>query len=120
MGGGAGGGGFSGTKGSSIIISDKEIHQAGKHFYKHGREMGYSSKKEYDAAAKAFARKYQNHPEASVYRGYQNQRGTKVSDPQRIISHNNTTVIINEKTGQVIDFYIGTEYRGVIRLERIR
>ena len=44
MGGGINGG-FKGTKGGSIEISDKKMYQVGDHFNKHGREMGYSSKK---------------------------------------------------------------------------
>ena len=120
MGGGGGGGGFRGTKGSSIRISDKKIYQDGKHFNKHGRDMGYKSIKAYDSAAKEFAEKHQNHPDAKVYEGKWNGTGSQHREIQRIITYEGKTVIVNKDSGQVIDFYRGEAYRGIIELERIR
>ena len=111
---------FSGTKGGSIKISDKKMHQDGEHYNKHGRNMGYSSAREYDFAAKTFASKYQNHPDAKVYDGIWNGKGSFNGQLQRIITYKEKTVIINPKTGQVIDFYFGNEYRGFITLKKIR
>lgn len=113
-------GGFGRTRGSSIKISDKKMHQEGKHFNKHGRGMDYGSKKAYDAAAKEFARKYQDHPDARVYEGKWNGSGKLGGNRQRAITFDGKTVIIDKNTGQIVDYYIGEEYRGLIDLERIR
>lgn len=42
----------------AINVSESKMYQLGDHFNKHGRGMGYESKKAYDAAAKEFATKY--------------------------------------------------------------
>lgn len=120
MGGGGGGGGFRGTRGSKVSISDKRMYQDGFHFNKHGREMGYTSKKEYDASARAFATKYQEHPEAQSYRGQWNGSGNQGGEWQRIITYQGKSVIINEGSGQIIDYYNGTDFRGLVHLERLR
>ena len=119
MGGGTGGG-FKGTKGSSINISDKNMHQIGKHFNKHGRDMGYSSKAEYNNAAREFVNSYQNHPDAKIYEGKWNGGGIYNNRIQRIVTYDNKTAIINPNTGQIIDFYTGTDRKGIIGLKRIR
>lgn len=98
MGGGGGSGLFSGTKGGSIKISDKKMHQDGKHYNKHGRNMGYSSAKEYDFAAKTFASKYQNHPDAKVYDGIWNGKGSFNGQLQRII----TSWIYNSEKNTIV------------------
>lgn len=120
MGGGGGKGWFGGTKGASVQISDKRMHQDGKHFRKHGRTMGYPDKKSYDAAAKEFARKYQEHPDAKVFEGKWGGSGKFAHKPQRVITYEGKTVIIEPKTGQIVDFYIGNEYRGLYDLTPVR
>ncbi|GHU74115.1 hypothetical protein FACS1894188_01400 [Clostridia bacterium] len=113
-------GGFKGTKGSSITISDKKMYQDGNHFNKHGRNMGYSDKKSYDAAAKEFVKKYQDDPNASIYEGIWNGKGTLNGHRQRIVTYGGKTAIIDPNTGQVIDFYQGTDYRGIINIKKLR
>ena len=120
MGGGGGGGAFRGTKGASIQISDATMYQDGKHFNKHGRDMGYASKKEYDAAAKEFARANLKNPDAQIYEGKWNGGGNQHLEEQIAIMYDGKTVIINKQTGQIIDFYEGNECRGLIELKRIR
>ena len=120
MGGGGGSGKFKGTRGGIFKISGSKMYQDGKHYNKHGREMGYSSKNEYNNAAKNFAIKYQNHPDAKIYEGVWNGKGVFHEQVQRIITYGNMTVIIDPKTGQIIDFYYGDEYRGFIDLQRLR
>ncbi|MDF2549301.1 MAG: hypothetical protein K0S07_368 [Chlamydiales bacterium] len=91
---------------SSIPILDKKIHQIGDHFNKHGRDMGYSSKKEYSADAIAFAKQYQNHPEAEILEGKLNQRDPlKPPVYQRVISYGGRSAVISTETGQLINFY---------------
>lgn len=68
---------------NKINISDKEIHQVGKHLNKHGRDMGYSSKQEYHNAAKDFANKHQTNPQAKISEGYLNNASR---DVQRAIT----------------------------------
>ncbi len=45
-----------------IPISEKATYQLGPHFNKHGRLMGFKSKKEYNVAAKDFAKIHQSNP----------------------------------------------------------
>ena len=120
MGGGAGGGGFNGTRGSTIRISEKKMHQVGKHFNKHGREMGFKSITEYDNAAKTFAREAQLNPNSEIYQGRWTGRGMYHDKVQRIITYDGNTVIIDPHTGQIIDFYRGSDYRGIIDIEQLR
>ena len=120
MGGGKGGGRFQGTKGGSVQISDKEMHKLGKHFHKHGRAMGYTTKKEYDAAAKEFVRKYQDHPKAKVFDGMWSGGGKFGGGLQRIITYDGKTAIVDPPTGQIVDFYIGNDYRGLYGLKPVQ
>ena len=96
------------------------MYQIGDHFGKHGRSMGYYSKKEYDNAARTFVEKYQDHPDAQIYRGIWNGRGDFNGEWQRVITYDGKTAILHESTGQIVDFYVGTEYRGLIQLIKIR
>jgi len=103
-----------------IDILDKKMHQLRDHFNKHGRIMGYESKKTYDAAAKAFAKINQNNPSTKIFDGVWNGKG-KLSDTfQRAISYEGKTVILDKNTGQVIDFYKGSELRGLIKLVEVK
>ena len=101
-------------------ISNRKMHQRGKHFNKHGREMGYSSQKEYELAAKQFARKNINNSNAKIHEGIWNGKGSLNGQTQRVISYNGKSVVYNPRNGQVIDFYKGTEMRGLINIKRIR
>ena len=120
MGGGGGGGRFKGTKGASIKISDQKMHKDSTHFNKHGRAMGYQTKKEYETAVKYFARKYQDHPEAKVSEGRWSGGGRFHTREQRIITYGNKTVIVDSQTGQIVTFYEGSEYRGLYDIKSIR
>ena len=57
------------------VNTTKKMHQDGKHYNKHGRTMGYASKKEYDQAAKEFAIANMDNQEAKIYRGKWNGNG---------------------------------------------
>lgn len=70
---------------SHITISNKEMHKAGYHLNKHGRGMGFESKKDYDAAAKEFAVKHQTNPQAKVIEGRLNT-GNNTVQYQRVIT----------------------------------
>jgi hypothetical protein len=59
----------------NICISDSKMYQLGKHFEKHGRQMGYNSKKEYDAAAQNFVKNHLNNLEAKVFEGVWMEKG---------------------------------------------
>jgi len=110
-------GGSSGFR--TVPISNQKMHQLGKHFNKHGRGMGYASKNEYDAAAKLFAKDMQLDPNSVIYEGNWNGSGN-TGQLQRAITNGGQTVIINPATGQIIDFYVGNAYGGLINLIRIK
>ncbi len=111
---------FKGTKGCNISISRQRMYQDGKHFNKRGREMGYTSKKEYSDDALDFANKNIHNPNAQIYEEIWNGKGNQNGQTQIVITYDNKTVIINKNSGQVIDFYEGTDYRGLIDLHKIR
>lgn len=81
--------------------------------------MGYASKKEYDMAARVFAEANQLNPKAVVHDGIWGGKGMLAGTAQRAISFEGKTVILDKSTGQVIDFYIGTELRGLIDLVKV-
>lgn len=81
--------------------------------------MGYKSKTEYDAAAKEFANLYQNNPSANIYEGIWNGHGQLNGTIQRIINFNNQTVIMDKAAGQIIDFYVGSEFGGLIKITEV-
>lgn len=101
------------------VQSDKDMHQLGKHFNKHGRGMGYSSKKEYQRAAVEFAEKYKSNPNANIFRGKWNGSGKFNLKEQFAIKYENKTVIIDKVTGQIVNFYKGGEMRGLIEILKI-
>ncbi len=101
------------------INSEKEMHQLGKHFNKHGREMGHASKKEYQKAAVEFAKKYKTHSNSKIMQGTWNGKGAYTDVKQIAISFEERTVILDKQTGQLIDFYKGTELRGLKELIQI-
>jgi len=102
-----------GSKVSPITLSDSKMYQLGDHFNKHGRGMGYESKKAYDLAAKEFASINQNNPKARIVEGTWNGSGSLNGTNQRAIIYDGRTVVIDTKSGQVIDFFVGTEYKGI-------
>lgn len=103
-----------------IFISKQKMYQDGKHFNKHGRNMGYTNKKEYNEAAINFAEENKSNPNAQVYEGLWNGKGNQNRDVQIIITYDNKSVIINKNSGQIIDFYEGTDFRGLIDLHKVR
>ena len=111
-----------GSKGSgdnSIKISDKNMYQLGDHFNKHGRDMGYKSKKEYNQAAREFAEVYKDNPNSEIFEGKQTGR-TGAEYDQIIIRYEGKQVIIGKNSGQIIDFYEGTDLRGFINIKKVR
>jgi len=102
------------------IDAEKKMYQLGDHFNKHGRSMGYASKKEYGDAALKFAKDNCKNPKAQIFEGELNYGGTRTGDIQIAISNDNKTVIIDKISGQLIDFYEGIEHRALINLLKIQ
>jgi len=102
------------------IDSDKKMHQLGDHFNKHGRNMGYSSKKEYGDAALKFAQENSKNPNAEIFEGQWNGRGMVGKEKQIAILFDNKTAILDKITGQLINFYEGAELRGLINLLKLQ
>ncbi len=96
------------------IDADKKMHQVGEHFNKHGRGMGYTSKKEYGDAALKFAQENSKNPKAKIIEGVWNGGGKANLKEQVAVIFENKTVIIDKISGQLIDFYEGSELRGLI------
>ncbi|MBW4082942.1 hypothetical protein [Paenibacillus sp. S150] len=101
------------SKVSAISISESKMFLLSDHFEKHGRNMGYASKKLYDAAAKEFATINQLNSKATIVEGTWNGRGSLNGTLQRAITYDGKTVVLDASSGQVIDFYVGTEYKGI-------
>jgi hypothetical protein len=102
------------------VLKDKEMHQLGKHFNKHGRGMGYSSKKEYQKAALEFVEKCKNNPATIIKEGKWNMPIKEERLRQQIaLCLENKTVILDKLTGQIMSFYEGTEVRGLIHVIEI-
>lgn len=99
--------------------AEKDMHQLGKHFNKHGRSMKYASKKEYQKAAVKFAEKYKNSPNSNIFKGKWNGSGKFNLKEQFIINSENRTLIIDKISGQIVDFYEGAEMRGLINILKI-
>ncbi|RKM56054.1 hypothetical protein D6856_15060, partial [Butyrivibrio sp. XB500-5] len=107
------------SAGESIKVSEEKMYQLGKHFNKHGRDMGYAGKAEYEAAARKFFEK--NKETAEIYEGIWNSsRGAQSGQVQIVVRQNGKQLIINKETGQIIDFYEGTSLDGFINIERIQ
>jgi hypothetical protein len=104
----------------NICIPDSKMYQLGKHFEKRGRQMGYNSKKEYDAVAQNFVKTHLNNSEAKIFEGVWNGKGQLNGTKQIVIVYDGKTAIIDKNTGQIIDFYLESELRGLIHLERLR
>ena len=94
--------------------------QVGDHYNKHGRGMGYSSKIEYDAAAKKFATEMQTHPDTKIFEGQWNGRGQLNGTTQRAIINNGKTVIIDSNSGKIIDFFEGTDISEIINQTQLK
>jgi hypothetical protein len=58
--------------------------------------------------------------EAKVFEGVWNGKGQLNGTKQIVIVYDGKTAIIDKNTGQIIDFYLGSELRGLIHLERLR
>ena len=110
---------FSNNYWKSISVSDKKMYQLGDHYTKHGKNMGYGSKKEYEAAARQFFTEKSS--TAEIYEGIWNSsRGQQSGELQIIIRNEGKQLIINKNTGQIIDFYEGTSLDGFIKLEKVQ
>ncbi len=75
---------------------------------------------EYNKVAINFANKNKSNPIAQVYEGKWNGNGKQNGEIQIVITYNNKTIIVNKSSGQTIDFYKGTDFRGLINLHRIK
>ena len=56
--------------GSQIEVSDQKMYQRGDQFNKHGRDMGYTGKKDYEAGARKFIEDNRN--TADIFEGVWN------------------------------------------------
>jgi len=92
----------------------------GKHFNKHGRQMGFASKKEYGNAAFKFAQQNIKNLQSKIFEGYWNGKGMVGKEKQIAIVFDNKTAILDKVTGQLIDFYEGSELRGLINIVKIQ
>lgn len=63
---------------------------------------------------------HSNNPNATLYQGTWNGKGILNGTTQYAVTYNNRTVIIDASNGQVIDFYTGSTYGGLINLKRLR
>lgn len=105
--------------GKSIGISEEKMYQQGQHYNKHGRDMGYSGKKEYEKAARDFFE--QNKNTSEIYEGVWNSsRGGQSGQRQIIMRQDGKQLIINKESGQIIDFYEGTSLDGFVNIERVQ
>ena len=102
--------------GDSIKISDKKMYQVGSHYNKHGRQMGYSSKKEYEQAARDFFEN--NKSTCEIYEGIYNDPHGGPENPQYILRQDGRQLIIDKETGQIMDFYEGVSLDAFINVER--
>ena len=107
----------SGGYGRTIKISDKKMYQIDDHFNKHGRYMGYVSKKEYEAGARQFFQKHIDDVEIRVGT-WNDSRGVQGGQRQIIVRAEGNQLIINKDTKQLINFYNGTSLDGFIKLRR--
>lgn len=95
------------------------MYQQGQHYNKHGKDMGYSSKKTYEAGAREFIKTNKN--SAEIFEGTWNaSRGGQAGQVQIIISAKGMQAIINKTTGQIIDFYKGTSLDGFIKIRKVQ
>ena len=105
--------------GKSIELSEDKMYQQGQHYNKHGRYMGYSSKKEYEQAARDFFE--QNKNTSEMFEGIWNSsRGVQSGQVQIIMRQDGKQLIINKESGRIIDFYEGTSLEGFINIERVQ
>jgi len=83
--------------------------------------MGYLSKAEYNQAAINFAETNGKNLQAQIIEGTWNGTGKITAQTQQIaISFENKSVIIDKITGQIINFYEGTDIRGLINIIKIQ
>lgn len=81
--------------------------------------MGFSSKKEYEQAARDFFEQYRD--VAEIYEGtFNNAHGKNVDKIQTILRYGDKQLIISKESGQLIDFYEGTSLKSFINVERIQ
>lgn len=81
--------------------------------------MGFSSKKEYEQAARDFFEQYKG--VAEIYEGtFNSAHGNNVGMRQIILRYKDKQLIISKESGQLIDFYEGTSLNSFIDLERVQ
>jgi len=79
-----------------------------------------SALKEYGDAALKFAQENSKNPKAQIFEGKWNGKGMAGKDRQITIIFDNKTAILDKVTGQLIDFYEGSEIRGLINLLKLQ
>jgi len=105
--------------GDQLEVSDQKMYQQGQHYNKHGKDMGYGSKKDYEAGARNFIKN--NKSTADIFEGKWNSgRGGQSGETQIIIRADGKQAIINKETGQIIDFYEGTSLDGFINVRQVQ
>lgn len=105
--------------GDQLEVSDQKMYQQGQHYNKHGKDMGYGSKKDYEAGARNFIEN--NKSTAEIFEGtWNSSRGGQSGETQIIIRADGKQAIINKETGQIIDFYEGTSLDGFINVRQVQ
>lgn len=105
--------------GKSFELSKQKMYKQGYHFNKHGREMGYSSKKEYEKGARRFWKK--NRFSAEIFEGkWNSSSGEQKGQIQVIIRSKGKQLIVNKETKQIVDFYEGTSIKGFLDIKKVQ
>ena len=105
--------------GDQLEVSEQKMYQQGQHYNKHGKDMGYGSKKDYEAGARDFIEN--NKSAADIFEGkWNSSRGGQSGETQIIIRADGKQAIINKATGQIIDFYEGTSLNGFINVRQVQ
>ena len=108
-----------GQYGDQLEISDQKMYQQGQHYNKHGKDMGYGSKKDYEAGARNFIEN--NKSTAEIFEGtWSSSRVGQAGETQIILRADGKQAIINKATGQIIDFYEGTNLNGFINIRQVQ
>ena len=112
-------GGSETNYGDQLEVSDQKMYQQGQHYNKHGKDMGYGSKKDYEAGARNFIEN--NKSTADIFEGkWNSSRGGQSGETRIIIRADGKQAIINKETGQIIDFYEGTSLNGFINVRQVQ
>lgn len=104
----------------SFILSEKQMYQLGPHYNKHGKNMGFNSKKEYQSGAGEFFDKYIYDETSEIFEGKWNGKGIMNNRIQIALQNDGKTLIIDKVTKQIVDYYEGTNIDGMIFRKKVK